>query len=86
MSIYKSKPKIIEAVEFNPDDLTNLRGVDLNEIKSVSPPTTEYQIYNRLHSSWIGIKPGDMVRIDQPNDHYPIDKAYFEENYLPMEC
>lgn len=85
MSIYKSKPKIIEAVEFNPAQLYELpENLRISFIET--PELVEYELYNELHDSRIKIKPGDMIRIDQPKDYYPIDKAYFEENYLPVEC
>jgi hypothetical protein len=40
-----------------------------------------YFVQNRLHNSQIGIKLGDYVRVDNPDDTYPIDAAYFAENY-----
>lgn len=85
MSIYKSKPKIIEAIEFEPLKPFNLPA----EVKIKflnTPEEVVYELFNKLHNSWIKIKPGDMIRIDNANDHYPIDKADFEENYLPVEC
>lgn len=80
MAVYKSKIKIIEAIEFDPQ-----KPFDLPSEVKIHKDGDDYKIYNRLHGSWINIKQGDMIRIDQPNDHYPIDKKYFEENYLPIE-
>lgn len=46
---------------------------------------TSWQIYNRLHDSWIIIKIGDYYRVDIDGDNYPIDAKYMEENYIEVE-
>ena len=41
----------------------------------------EWAVWNGLHQSRIKLKPGDWVRVDTPNDTYPIDQNYMAENY-----
>lgn len=70
---FVSKPKVIEAVWFNenaphwPPNVTHKDG--------------KYTVYNKLHNSYIELKHGDYVRVDDLNDTYPIDRRYMEENY-----
>lgn len=70
MSMYKSKPKIIEAVEFDP--------------LIICYYGKEYQIFDILHSQWLSIEPGDMIRIDNPLDHYPI--AIYQWSFNLKKC
>lgn len=44
-------------------------------------PIDEWFVYNGLHKSAINLQPGDFVRVDDPNDTYPIDRATFEKTY-----
>jgi len=78
MARYRKKPTEIEAIEF---------GVELmpEDIKVID--TAEGgKVYNELHNSWINVKNGDVVRIDQaPEDVYPIDRQTFEQTYEKVE-
>ena len=47
--------------------------------------TGEYYVWNELHRSEITLKVGDMVRVDDPNDTYPIDRQTFEATYEPVD-
>jgi hypothetical protein len=81
MPKFQSKPKTITAVQL-------VEGQPL-------PPNVHqkfdengpggYHVYNDLHTSWIDLKLGDWVRIDDPNDTYPIDAAYMAANYDQIE-
>lgn len=44
-----------------------------------------YAVYNKLHNSWIGLKIGDYINIENPEDNYPVDAKYFEEHYEIVE-
>jgi hypothetical protein len=75
MPKYQSKVKVIEAVPFDP------RVMPPKGVRIHSAPEG-YTVYNELHNSWIGVKEGDMLRIDlAPRDVYPIDKATFDQTY-----
>lgn len=43
----------------------------------------EFQVFNRLHESWINLQPGDYVNVTDTTgqDIYPIDKATFDSTY-----
>ena len=42
-------------------------------------------VFNPTHKSEINIQPGDFVRVDDPNDTYPITKDYFEKNFEEVQ-
>jgi hypothetical protein len=81
MARYRKKPVEIEAVEFGFELIpSNI------QIKSEKHPNGKSWVFNKLHNSWIEVKRGDMVRIDQaPNDVYPIDRETFEQTYEKIE-
>lgn len=70
---FRNKPKIINAEEFYPHE--ERWPVNVCYING------SYKVWNNLHSSYITVKPGDWIRIDNIDDTYPIDRAYIEENY-----
>jgi len=75
MPFFVSKPKRIEAVQFNNNhDLPP--GVEWDDTEY------DYVVVNKLHNSRIKIFQDDWVRVDNPNDRYPIDKDYMEQNYM----
>ena len=67
------KPSIIDAEIFdgNPTD----SNIQFRQVDNV------WQIYNKLHDSWINIKIGDFYRTDIEGDYYPIDADYMKKNY-----
>lgn len=40
-----------------------------------------YELWNKLHGSWVGLSVGHFIRIDKPGDVYPIDAKTFAETY-----
>lgn len=75
MPKFRNKPKVITAVQIREDN------------RDEWPPSVsvgmigDLAVENGLHGSRIGFKYGDYVRIDDPNDNYPIDAAYMAANY-----
>jgi hypothetical protein len=78
MALYRKKPVEIEAIEFGVEPMPE----DIKVIDTAEGG----KVYNQLHESWINVKKGDMVRIDQaPDDVYPIDRETFEKTYEPVD-
>lgn len=75
MPKYRSKPRVIEAVRFDPAELS------LIPAKVYMTMAGDWVVYNGLHSSEIKLKPGDYIRTDDPHDNYPIDADYMAANY-----
>ncbi len=44
-----------------------------------------FYMYNLFYGSWVEVKIGDFIRIDNPNNHYPIDKETFQRTYDIVE-
>lgn len=74
MPKFRSKPKTITAIEIRGDNQADWP-------ESVTNTDGQLSVHNKLHDSHIGLKLGDYVRIDDPNDNYPIDAAYMAANY-----
>lgn len=81
MPKFRSKPRVITAEQFELGKKLPAK-IRLSPNVSTSPV---YEVWNGLHSSWIKLKPGDYVRIDDPNDNYPIDQETFHNTYEPIE-
>ncbi len=77
MPIYESLPKRIHIEIFEPDQEPWPVNVQEHE--------GGYAVYNGLHDSLIKIQPGSGVRVDNPEDTYPIDADYLEKNYRLVE-
>lgn len=79
MPQFRRKPEVIEAVQFAP-------GVPLPVGTQIEYGIdTPWRVWNALHESWIGFRAGDWLRVDNPEDVYPIDAATFARTYEPLE-
>lgn len=79
MPRYQSKPRVITAVQFAVETGTSTAQMLGVTIRRRGHDT--YEVWNQLHESWIKLKPGDYVRIDDSNDNYPIDEDTFNNTY-----
>lgn len=81
MARFQSKPKIITAIKLDPDQLEAIPAHVFRDKDG------DWAVYNKLHDSNIKLKVGDYIRVDDPNDTYPIDADYMAANYdeLPDE-
>lgn len=78
MPKFQRKPAVIEAIELVP-------GVLMPEgvlVRATTEGVDTYEVYNKLHDTWVKVRAGDLIRIDMaPEDVYPIEKTYLSENY-----
>lgn len=91
---YKRKPQEIEAIAFIPMHQSKLEkvGVVIRSDASHEGMNSQafwkgevFEVYNELHDSWIKIKLNDFVSVNDPKDHYPIDRDYFIKNFVVVE-
>jgi len=75
MRKYRRIPEIIEAIEFKAGTKEWPEGIQYNHSEK------SYMVWNALHKSWIKLKDGDYVRMDNPRDRYPIDRKTFMKTY-----
>lgn len=97
MPIYKSKPVDIEAVRFTGknfkeiQDFVGVREVEPGwEICNFCPAGTYVawddkdivaEVYDKLHSSWVGVKAGQYIIKGSKGEFYPCDPEVFENKY-----
>lgn len=79
---YRRIPTEILAVEFQRDADLPL-GIVLERMHDEEG--VSFRVWNDLHRSFVGVKPGDFLRVDDLNDVYPIDRATFEATYEEVE-
>jgi len=72
---YRRLPEIIEAVEFLSNEKEWPKGIDFD------PDDGSYGVWNDLHQIRIKFKHGDFIRMDNPQDRYPIDRETFHRTY-----
>jgi len=74
---FRKKPIEIEAVR-----VMDVRKGPLDPyLRLLAPYGAVMEVYNRLHDSWIKVRPGDWINITDINDLYPIAESYFHEHY-----
>lgn len=82
MPRYKKLSTEMEAVEFTGEEIPGCTMVFDRDDEGAKTCA----VYNQLHDSWIKLKVGDFVRTDlAPTDVYPIDRAYFLANFVPVK-
>lgn len=77
---FRSIPQDIEAIQFFAKDQNVLPAY----IK-IKNEAGVCKVFNPLHDSWINVYEGDWIRIDIPNDIYPITADYLKSKYRPKE-
>lgn len=75
---FVSFPQQIEAIRYAPN-------VEFPSFVKLRAFDGAVQVYNPAHSSWISVKDGDWIRIDNPGDVYPITNDYMKSKYRAIE-
>ena len=74
------KPKKIQVVKVESvDSHDSLHTVILDQ------DTVGIQVFNKPQQTWITVNRGDYLRVDNPEDIYPIAPDYFAKNYDLVE-
>lgn len=77
---FVSIPQHIEAIQFFVKDQNVMPAyVKIKTEAGVS------KVHNSLHDSWIGISEGTWIRVDTPNDVYPITDDYLKTKYRAID-
>jgi len=72
-----NKPKIITAEQFFPDEAS--WPINVVQIQN------NYMVWNDVSEKYLAVLPGDWVRVDQPEDTYPIKDSSMKQNYEPYD-
>lgn len=93
---FKTKPFEIEAVQFDGEnfeevlEFTGYRRPDTWDIPNFCPagtyqrwddPEITAEVYDKLHSSWVGVKDNQWIIRGQKGEYYPCDPEIFEAKY-----
>jgi hypothetical protein len=88
---YRSKPIEVEAILFTGDNLEEVQEFCLvnapsffqrveEEDRSDDPEITA-QVWDKLHSTWVGVKDGQYIIKGTKGEFYPCDAEVFEQKY-----
>ncbi len=87
MSAFRTKPFEIEAVRFTGDnfeDVKELAGKNfwpVSETEHLDDPEIVAEVFDKLHSTWIGVKAGHWIIKGQKGEFYPCDPEIFDAKY-----
>lgn len=87
MARFQKKPVVIEAFQFtgdNPDELNfftsgYFRLVDPED--RVDDPDMVAEVWDKLHSTWVGVAVGQWIIRGVQGEFYPCDPTVFEASY-----
>ncbi len=93
---YRKKPLVVDAMCFTGGNFVAIRKWqegfgDKPKFWSVSisSPLVSQGIYaevwDKLHSTWVGVKPYDWIVRGIEGEYYPVDGKVFENTYEPVE-
>lgn len=85
---YRTKEFIIEAIRFTGDNELEVQGlaglnfylVDGNE-DYTEDPEIKASVYDKLHSTWVGVKVGQWIIKGMKGEFYPCDDEVFNAKY-----
>lgn len=89
---FRKKPVVIAAVQFdgfNESEVWDLTGrenfamVDVED--RYDDPDCVGQVFDRLHSTWVGVKAGQWVLRGVKGEFYPCDAEVLAETYEPAD-
>jgi hypothetical protein len=80
MATYRKKPVVIEAVRFIPQDMTS--SDPFVRRRGSSPALrTQFEVYDYLHDTWVGLVEGDWIITGIQGETYPCKPDVFEATY-----
>jgi hypothetical protein len=91
MARYKSKPAEIDAVLFTGENIDEVQEFCLVDSPSFFQPVDEEdrdddpeivaQVWDKLHSTWVGVKTGQYIIKGTKGEFYPCDPEVFNGKY-----
>lgn len=84
---FRKRPVVIDAVEWtgsNEDDLREFAGTAFQTVEPedrTDDPDITAVIYDRFHSTWIGVKPSQWIIRGIKGEYYPIEASVLFETY-----
>lgn len=87
MTKYRKKPVVIEAIQFTGENefqvklFTKHQFDVIDEADRAEDPDIVAQVWDRLHSTWVGVNLGDYIIKGVQGEFYPCREDVFEETY-----
>ena len=88
---YVKKPIVIEARQWTGDNLVALQAFTNGQFQAVDEtdrednPEHDAQVFDKLHSTWVSLKPSDWVIRGIQGEFYPCTNDVFEATYEAVE-
>ena len=87
MAKYCKKPVVIEAIQFTGNNFGELQGFTDGKFSEVyiedrsDDPEIVAEVFDVLHSTWVGVKLNDWIIQGIQGEFYPCDAGVFEATY-----
>jgi hypothetical protein len=85
MTVYRKLPVIVEAIQWTGENETELRDWTGGKFETAEPGDWDgditAQVYDELHSTWVGVKTGHSVVRGVKGEFYPIAEDVLAETY-----
>jgi hypothetical protein len=92
MAKFKTKPFIIEALLFtgeNEDEIKKMCGADFWLLDPINHDQIDEgiiaEVFDKLHSTWVGVKAGQWIIKGQKGEFYPCDPDIFDAKYEDID-
>lgn len=93
MAKYRTMPFVIEAENIDdPDAIAAFAGENVSyfdlspvERRELDDPDAIAQVYDKIHSTWILVLPGQYIIKGMKGEFYPCDPEVFNSKYEPWE-
>jgi hypothetical protein len=88
---WRKKPVEVDAIQFdgeNLEEVSDLTGVDgfrsVDEEDRTDDPEIVAEVWDVLHSTWVGVKAGQWIIRGVRGEFYPCDPEVFATTYEPV--
>jgi hypothetical protein len=88
---FRKKPVVIEATQFTGDNAKDLRNFTDGQFNTVDvddrgdDPEIVAEVFDVLHSTWVGVKEGQWIIRGVQGEFYPCDADVFVATYDAVE-
>lgn len=83
---YRKKPVVVQAMQYSGSNAKAVQqfvgGAGFALVHSEDPEITAV-VWDKLHSTWVGVKDGQWIIKGVQGEFYPCDDEVFKETYEP---
>jgi hypothetical protein len=88
---FRKRPVEVDAIQWTGDNLPAVQEFAPSKLWPVDPedriedPDITAQVYDELHSTWVGVKTGQWIIRGVKGEYYPIATDVLADTYEPVE-